>query len=78
MLRAFHHPPNSTPPPPHSLLRNPVTSLRHYRLYVINRLPNLSTLDFQKIKPTEREEAAALFAGAEGEKLKTELAKSSE
>lgn len=61
-----------------SLLRNPVASLRHYRLYVINRLPGLRTLDFQKVKPAEREEAAALFAGAEGEKLNNELAKSSE
>ena len=34
----------------HSLLRNPVTNKPHYRLYVINKLPQLKVLDFQRIK----------------------------
>jgi U2 small nuclear ribonucleoprotein A' len=33
-----------------SLLRNPVTARKHYRLYVIHMLPNLKVLDFQKVK----------------------------
>uniref|UniRef100_A0A674MFK1 Small nuclear ribonucleoprotein polypeptide A' n=1 Tax=Takifugu rubripes TaxID=31033 RepID=A0A674MFK1_TAKRU len=33
-----------------SLLRNPVTNKKHYRLYVINKLPQLRVLDFQKVK----------------------------
>uniref|UniRef100_A0A8C6SRK8 Small nuclear ribonucleoprotein polypeptide A' n=1 Tax=Neogobius melanostomus TaxID=47308 RepID=A0A8C6SRK8_9GOBI len=33
-----------------SLLRNPVTNKKHYRLYVINKLPQIRVLDFQKVK----------------------------
>jgi hypothetical protein len=35
-----------------SLLNNPVTKLKHYRLYVCHRLPNITLLDFQKVKPS--------------------------
>lgn len=35
---------------PFSLLRNPVTNKKHYRLYVINKLPQIRVLDFQKVK----------------------------
>ncbi|KAJ8340344.1 hypothetical protein SKAU_G00349770 [Synaphobranchus kaupii] len=40
-----------------SLLRNPVTNKRHYRLYVINKIPQIRVLDFQKVKMKERQEA---------------------
>ncbi|MGH0128211.1 UNVERIFIED_CONTAM: hypothetical protein FKN15_044923 [Acipenser sinensis] len=33
-----------------SLLRNPVTNKKHYRLYVINKVPQIRVLDFQKVK----------------------------
>uniref|UniRef100_A0A8C9X8H2 Small nuclear ribonucleoprotein polypeptide A' n=1 Tax=Sander lucioperca TaxID=283035 RepID=A0A8C9X8H2_SANLU len=32
------------------LLRNPVTNKKHYRLYVINKIPQIRVLDFQKVK----------------------------
>ncbi len=34
----------------YSLLRNPVTNKKHYRLYVINKIPQIRVLDFQKVK----------------------------
>ncbi|KAK2194091.1 hypothetical protein NP493_2g03045 [Ridgeia piscesae] len=33
-----------------SLMRNPVTTKKHYRLYVIHKLPNVRLIDFQKVK----------------------------
>lgn len=33
-----------------SLLRNPVTNKKHYRLYVINKIPQIRVLDFQRVK----------------------------
>ncbi|KAK9818879.1 hypothetical protein WJX74_006892 [Apatococcus lobatus] len=44
-----------------SLLDNPVTKKQNYRLYVINRCPQLKVLDFRKIKQKEREDAARAF-----------------
>eukprot|EP00045_Choanoeca_perplexa_P002610 m.25512 g.25512 ORF g.25512 m.25512 type:complete len:245 (-) comp11609_c0_seq1:129-863(-) len=52
-----------------SLMRNPATAVQHYRHYVIHHMPNLKLLDFQKVKPQERQEAAELFSGDAGEKL---------
>ena len=46
-----------------SLLRNPVASLKHYRLYTIYRIPSLRVLDFKRIKEKERVEAAKLYKG---------------
>lgn len=46
-----------------SLLRNPVASLRHYRLYTIYKMPFLRILDFKKVKEKERKEAVSLFKG---------------
>lgn len=46
-----------------SFLRNPVSALKHYRLYTIFRLPQLRILDFKKIKLKERQEAQKLFKG---------------
>eukprot|EP01061_Rhynchopus_euleeides_P014428 TRINITY_DN25003_c0_g1_i1.p1 TRINITY_DN25003_c0_g1~~TRINITY_DN25003_c0_g1_i1.p1 ORF type:complete len:215 (+),score=74.46 TRINITY_DN25003_c0_g1_i1:71-715(+) len=47
-----------------SLLDNQVTKMPDYRLFVISRLPRLKQLDFQKVKPTEREAAEAKFGKA--------------
>lgn len=52
-----------------SLLKNPVSHKKHYRFYVINKLPQLRLLDFSKIKKKERDEAAVLFKGKKGKQL---------
>lgn len=39
-----------------SLLENPVTKHKGYRLYVISRCPGLKWLDFVKVKAAERDE----------------------
>eukprot|EP00730_Choanoeca_flexa_P000115 TRINITY_DN10050_c0_g1_i1.p1 TRINITY_DN10050_c0_g1~~TRINITY_DN10050_c0_g1_i1.p1 ORF type:complete len:242 (+),score=61.81 TRINITY_DN10050_c0_g1_i1:562-1287(+) len=61
-----------------SLMRNPATAVQHYRHYVIHHLPHLKMLDFQKVKPKEREEAAELFAGAAGQELLDTIAKTTQ
>ncbi|XP_053320764.1 U2 small nuclear ribonucleoprotein A' [Spea bombifrons] len=59
------------------LLRNPVVSKRHYRLYVVYRIPQVRVLDFQKIRLAEREEAANMFKGKRGAQLAKDIAKRS-
>lgn len=44
-----------------SLIGNPITKEKNYRLYIIAHLPNLKHLDFKKIKKSERIEANKLF-----------------
>jgi len=44
-----------------SLLRNPVITKTNYRLYVAHKIPQLRTLDFQKLKLKDREAATKLF-----------------
>lgn len=46
-----------------SLVENPVTKQRGYRLYVISRCKGLKVLDFKKVTQTERAEADKAFAG---------------
>lgn len=58
-----------------SLLLNPVASKKHYRAYVIHKLPHLRLLDFQKIKLREREASARLFKGKHGQQLAREIGK---
>ncbi|KAG8183706.1 hypothetical protein JTE90_014681 [Oedothorax gibbosus] len=60
-----------------SLLKNPVASKKHYRLYVIHKLPGLKLLDFRKIRMKEKEEAAKLFKGKKGKKFEKEIVKRS-
>ncbi|KAL5016245.1 hypothetical protein ScPMuIL_005834 [Solemya velum] len=60
-----------------SLLRNPVTTKKHYRLYIINKVPSLRVLDFQRIKQKEREAAAKLFKGKKGQQLAQDIGKRS-
>ena len=43
------------------LSNNPVAEMPDYRLFVVSRLPSLKVLDFQKVKPAERAEAARRF-----------------
>ena len=43
-----------------SFIGNPVTGRQHYRLFVIQQMPNLKVLDYSKVKPTERQQAKQL------------------
>merc|ERR1712038_381659 len=60
-----------------SLLRNPVAAKKHYRFYIINKLPQVRVIDFRKVRLREREQAAKLFKGKKGAKLVKELGKRS-
>ena len=51
---------------PLSLRVTRFTGRQNYRLYVINKIPSLKVLDFQKIKQAERERAKRLAASAAG------------
>lgn len=48
-----------------SLSGNPVTKLTDYRLYTIHRVPSLRVLDYQRVRPEERQNAAKKFSQAE-------------
>mmetsp|Transcript_24322 Transcript_24322/g.47831 ORF Transcript_24322/g.47831 Transcript_24322/m.47831 type:complete len:231 (-) Transcript_24322:157-849(-) len=54
------------------LVNNPVCKQAGYRLYCIHRLPSLKVLDFQKVKPAEREAAKARFGELNLEEEKEE------
>jgi len=56
-----------------SLIDNPVAAKKHYRLYVIHKLPQLRLLDFSKVRLVERQEAAKLFKGKKGQELEKEI-----
>jgi len=58
-----------------SFMKNPITRQKHYRLYVIHQIATLRTLDFQRIKQKERQEANYLFGGESGKALQVELSK---
>lgn len=55
------------------LLNNPVVTKKHYRQYVIHKMPQVRLLDFKKVKLKEREEAARLFKGKKGKQLEKEI-----
>mmetsp|Transcript_40667 Transcript_40667/g.107533 ORF Transcript_40667/g.107533 Transcript_40667/m.107533 type:complete len:290 (+) Transcript_40667:73-942(+) len=58
-----------------SLLENPVTKVKHYRPYMINKCSKtLRILDFSRIKDKERKAATLLFAGERGKRLLEEIA----
>ncbi|CAG8627937.1 888_t:CDS:2, partial [Paraglomus occultum] len=57
-----------------SLLDNPVTRKKHYRSYVIWKVPSVRVLDFKRVRKVEREEAQKLFVTADGSE--SSLAKS--
>lgn len=56
-----------------SLLNNPVSTKKYYRLYVIHKLPQIRLLDFKKVKLKERQEAKSLFEGVKGKQLEKEV-----
>jgi len=56
-----------------SLLDNPVTTKKYYRLYVIHKIPHLRILDFRRIKLKERQEASKLFKGKKGKELEKQI-----
>uniref|UniRef100_T1J0P1 Probable U2 small nuclear ribonucleoprotein A' n=1 Tax=Strigamia maritima TaxID=126957 RepID=T1J0P1_STRMM len=58
-----------------SLVKNPVINRRHYREYLIYKLPQLTLLDFKKIKMKERDEANKLFKSKKGKQLEKEIAR---
>ncbi|EDV22526.1 uncharacterized protein TRIADDRAFT_28604 [Trichoplax adhaerens] len=59
------------------LLKNPIANKKHYRLYVIYKLPHIKLLDFLKVKEKERIAAEKLFAGSQGKDLLNEIGKKS-
>ncbi|XP_007452521.1 PREDICTED: U2 small nuclear ribonucleoprotein A'-like [Lipotes vexillifer] len=60
-----------------SILRNPVTNKKHYRLYVTYKVPQVRVLDFQKVKLKERQEAEKMFKGKRGAQLAKDIARRS-
>jgi len=60
-----------------SIMKNPVTNKKHYRLYVIHKLPQVRLLDFRKVKQREREESDKMFHGKKGKQLEKEIGKRS-
>jgi len=60
-----------------SLLENPVTRIQHYRAFCIYKFPQLHILDYHKVKDAERQEAAKVFAGADGAALLAQIVKTS-
>ncbi|DBA01347.1 TPA: hypothetical protein N0F65_001586 [Lagenidium giganteum] len=55
------------------LYRTELTKRKYYREYVINKLPQLRVLDYQKIKPKEREAAAIFFNSGIGKQYEQEV-----
>ena len=56
------------------LLNNPIATKKHYRQYIIFKIPTVRILDFRKVKLREREEASKLFKGKKGKELEKEIA----
>mmetsp|Transcript_5218 Transcript_5218/g.14058 ORF Transcript_5218/g.14058 Transcript_5218/m.14058 type:complete len:274 (+) Transcript_5218:331-1152(+) len=56
-----------------SLHGNPVTRRQHYRLYTINQIPSLKTLDYIKISKSERQRAERLAKSAAGAALESDV-----
>ncbi|CAF2918386.1 unnamed protein product [Rotaria sp. Silwood2] len=53
-----------------SFARNPIAMKKDYRLYVIHALPNLRTLDYNRITQKEREASRKLYKSKSGDKAK--------
>ncbi|KAK3884827.1 hypothetical protein Pcinc_010921 [Petrolisthes cinctipes] len=58
-----------------SFLGNPVTTREHYRLYVINKLPQVRVVDFRRVRLKEREMARKLFKSKQGREIQKEAKK---
>ncbi|CAM9132232.1 unnamed protein product [Ectocarpus sp. 4 AP-2014] len=61
-----------------SLLHNEVVSKQYYRLYMINLIPSLKQLDFQKVTVKERESAARLARSQAGQAMIQDVAQQAE
>eukprot|EP00752_Nemacystus_decipiens_P007616 g6806.t1 len=61
-----------------SLLHNEVVSKQYYRLYMINLVPSLKQLDFQKVTVKERESAARLARSQAGQAMMQDVAQQAE
>ncbi|KAJ3112605.1 U2 small nuclear ribonucleoprotein A' [Phlyctochytrium bullatum] len=59
-----------------SLMDNPVTVNKHYRLYVLYRCPKLRVFDFRHVWDKERAEAKKLFSGKAGQQLADSISSS--
>jgi U2 small nuclear ribonucleoprotein A' len=46
---------------------------QHYRLYAIHRMPALKVLDFERVKPSERDRASRLASSAAGAALESDV-----
>ncbi|EER16215.1 U2 small nuclear ribonucleoprotein A, putative [Perkinsus marinus ATCC 50983] len=58
-----------------TVLDNEVCNAQHYRLFLIHILPKtVRFIDFSRVKDKEREAAAKLFGGPEGEKFLLKIA----
>ncbi|VDK49715.1 unnamed protein product [Anisakis simplex] len=60
-----------------TLVGNPVTHKSQYRFYVIYKVPSVRVLDFRRVRLAERKQAAALFKGKKGQKIREQLVKKS-
>ncbi|XP_050701544.1 U2 small nuclear ribonucleoprotein A'-like [Eriocheir sinensis] len=58
-----------------SLLGNPVTTRDHYRLYLINKVPQVRVVDFRRVRLREREMAKKLFKSKLGKEIQKEAKK---
>ncbi|KAI1285075.1 U2 small nuclear ribonucleoprotein A' [Halotydeus destructor] len=56
-----------------SLMNNPVATKKHYREYVIYKIPSVRVLDFHRVRLRERQEAAKMFKGKKGKELEKEI-----
>uniref|UniRef100_A0A0N5ALQ0 Probable U2 small nuclear ribonucleoprotein A' n=1 Tax=Syphacia muris TaxID=451379 RepID=A0A0N5ALQ0_9BILA len=60
-----------------TLIGNPLTHKPQYRSYVIYKVPSVRVLDFKRVRLNERQEAAKLFKGKGGRKLREQVVKTS-
>ncbi|KHN87298.1 putative U2 small nuclear ribonucleoprotein A' [Toxocara canis] len=60
-----------------TLIGNPVTHKPQYRLYVIYKVPSVRVLDFKRVRLVERQQAATLFKGKKGQRVREQLVKKS-
>ncbi|CBN75181.1 U2 small nuclear ribonucleoprotein A [Ectocarpus siliculosus] len=61
-----------------SLLHNEVVNKQYYRLYMINLIPSLKQLDFQKVTVKERESAVRLARSQAGQAMIQDVAQQAE
>jgi len=56
-----------------SLVNNPVSKQKDYRLYMIHKFPKLKLLDYHRVKPKEKKEAVKLFGASKEVEAKIDL-----